>query len=1257
KNNFDLSSRSPGLAQRCSGTSITDTLDFNGDGSTADTLCEASGTITIAPIAQLVSSKTIQGTCDAGYVANSAGTLLGGNLKYRLRVQNPGDVPMQNFVLVDILPFVGDTGVRDTSPRGSQWTPVLTAPITPPAGTTLYYSTSGNPCRGEVGGPTTSCDAPNWTTVPPTPISSVRSFKVDFGNRVVGPSDTIDFTFSMVAPGTLTPGQQVYNSFAYQAERADGLGSLAAEPQKVGIGLGTCVAASLGDFVWVDTNKNGLQDDGPTGVNDVFVRLFTPGADGIPGNGDDVPVSSTLTANGPDGAPGWYQFPGLAPGSYYVCVTPPPTFTVTTEHAGAGSVDSDIDPATMCSAPVTLAANENNPNIDAGLVATHLAALGDYVWFDRNGDGIQNEAPGDGVNGVTVKLFADNGDGNPDPASDALVATTVTADDVNGRPGYYLFDGLIPGVHYFVQFVKPASASAFTTANAGGDDTIDSDARVADGVTSEVVLAPDEVNRTIDAGLISPFLTTNGPLALGDQVWLDTNNNGIYEPQNGELGIDGVRLDLYVDANGNGVPDTNEYLATTTTATTSGFTGRYRFDHLTAGDYIVVVNPANFSGGGALAGLGSATGNDPAPDPDDDVNGDDNGTNLGSLVAASHPITLTVGGEPTSEDGDANTNLTLDFGFIPVASAPTQYYDYGDAPDTGTVGPGSYNTTALNGGPSHRLGVANAPYLGNCVDADDGTGQNAAADADDNHTSAFTVGTCAKPGDDEDGVTFSDPFVPGNTAQFTVTAGGPSACVLNAWVDWNGDGVFGDSPGEQIATDLTVSTTAVLSPTVPAGAVGGVTYARFRCSSATGLGPTGPAPDGEVEDYRVRVVGFDYGDAPASYGTAGAGAARHTVDLANNPLRLGQCIDIEADGHPSVNADGDDTASGQNSGLCFDDEDGVTFTSPVTACGTTTVQVVASAAAKLDAWIDFNRDGDFADAGEQIFTSQDVAAGSNALSFNVPCAASAGASYARFRLSTAGGLGPTGTAADGEVEDYAVSIGANDFGDAPDSYGTTLAADGARHVVIPGFSLGATVDTEGDGQPSANADGDGADEDGVSLPNRFIACTGAAITINLTNTAGIATPKLDAWIDFDHDGHFDEPRDRIATGKALVAGSNLLNFAVPCEVRIGTSYARFRLSSAGVSSATGAAADGEVEDYKVSLASLDFGDAPDSYQTLATSNGARHVVDPANPLYLGACVDTESNATILPNANGDDALGGIDTLGTCATAKDDEDGV
>ncbi|HEY0781574.1 MAG TPA: GEVED domain-containing protein, partial [Thermoanaerobaculia bacterium] len=1246
-NTFDLTSNNPGLAQRCSGGSTTDTLDLDGDGSTADTLCTSTGTITVAPIAHLISNKQVKAVCDPGFTGTSAGTLVGGSLTYRLHVQNDGTVPMQNMVLVDILPFVGDTGVRDTSPRGSQWTPLLAAPINPPAGTVVFYSTSGNPCRGEVGGPTTGCDPANWTTVPPTPITDVKSFKVEFGSRVIGPFDTVDFTFSLTAPGNVPAAAIAYNSFAYQTDRADGLGSLAAEPQKVGVGPGSCDAASLGDFVWADANKDGIQNDGPTGLNGVYMRLFTPGPDGIPGTLDDVPLATAVTGPGPDNAPGWYNFPGLAPGSYYVCATPPATFVFTNPDATTDNLDSDANKTTGCSPVVTLAANQHDPDVDFGLVPTQLAALGDYVWIDRNSDGVQNESPWDGVNGVAVKLYVDNGDGTANPATDSLVATAVTANDVYGRPGYYRFDGLIPGLKYFVQFMKPATATAFTTQHAGGDPAADSDADATTGVTQLVMLAPGEYKSTIDAGLVVP----SGNLALGDQVWLDSNNNGIFEAQSGEPGIDGVRLDLYLDANNDGLPTLDEHVATTFTATVSGFAGRYRFSNLAPGNYIIVVDPANFAGGGALSGLVSSTGNDPAPDPDDDVNGDDNGRPVGAVIGTL-PVTLTNGGEPTGEDGDPNTNLTVDFGFTPSAAAPAQpRYDYGDAPDVAAgTGPGNYNTTVLDNGAFHLLGVPNAPFLGRCVDADSGFNQNALANADDTTGSDFTVGTCVN-GNDEDGVTFTGPFVPGATATFNVTSGGAVPCVLNAWVDWNRNGIFGDSPGEQIATDLTVplGPATVLNPAVPAGAIPGLTYARFRCSTATGLGPTGPAPDGEVEDYVVGVVGFDFGDAPVSYGTQGAGAASHRVDPTAPQLTLGQCVDTEPDGQPNATATGDDAASGPGRiGTCFNDEDGVTFTSPVTACTTATVDVfMTGTGGKLDAWIDFDRNGTF-DATDQIFASQALGPGDNALSFAVPCTAQQGVSYARFRLSSAGGLGPTGQAQDGEVEDYAIVLGTVDFGDAPDSYGTTLGAGGPFHTVVAGFSLGATEDSEADGQPSVGANGDGADEDGVTIPaGGFVACSSVDVPVALTNTAGIATPKLDAWIDFDGDGHFDDPRDRVATGLALVAGSNTLTVNVPCDVKSKASYARFRLSSAGVAGPGGPAPDGEVEDYAVNVLGLDFGDAPAPYPTLLANNGARHEVLPSGNPTLGSFVDTEADGQPSANADGDDTHG----------TPDDEDGV
>lgn len=1252
-NTFNLEHDVPGLGQRCSGSSAVDALDLDGDGNSGETLCTATGTVTVAGIAQLISSKTIRGVCDGAAVGNSLGTLLGGGIDYRLRVQNVGTVPMQNFVLIDILPFVGDTGVRDTLPRGSQWTPLLAAPITPPPGTNIYYSTSGNPCRGEVGGPIVGCDAPNWTTVAPVPITSVRAFKIEFGNRVVQPFDFLEFGFLMSTPGTVAPGEVAFNSFAYQADRSDGLGALAAEPQKVGISLGACGASALGDFVWADANANGIQDDGPTGINAVPVFLWQPGADGIPGTLDDVPVASTITGQGPGNAPGWYNFPGLAPGNYFVCIAAPPTFVFSPQDAGGDdTLDSDANPATGCSGVVALGLNEINPTVDFGIVPTERAALGNYVWFDRNSDGLQNESPFDGANGVSVRLWIDDGDNIPEPGTgDTLAATTVTDNDIYGAPGYYLFDGLIPGVRYFVQFVAPAVATGFTGANVGADDSIDSDAAVPSGVAPMVVLAPSEVNLSIDAGLIAP----TGILSLGNQVWFDTDNDGLFEPQDGELGIDGVRLDLYRDVNNDLQPSLDEYLATTNSTTASGFAGRYGFNNLAAGNYIVVVAPQNFSGAGALFNRVTSTGNDPAPDPDNDFDGDDNGTAIGALTA-SLPVTLTVGGEPISEDGDPNTNLTVDFGFIPAAPGLIPEYDYGDAPDViAGTGVADYNTTVLDNGAYHQILLPGAPYLGACVDGDNGFNQGPGADGDDNSGFGSVVGTCAVPGDDEDGVSFSGPFVPGSPASFSVTAGG-ATCTLNAWVDWNRNGNFSD-PGEQIATNLPVPVgpAVVINVLVPASAQPGRSYARFRCSSAGGIGPTGFAPDGEVEDYAIGIVGRDFGDAPASYGTAGAGAAQHLIDPLD-AVYLGACVDFESDGQPSVGADGDDLNAGsERVGLCFDDEDGVEFTSPVAACAMATVAVTASGPARLDAFMDFNNDGDFADAGEQIFTNLALVSGVNPLNFSVPCTAATAQTYARFRISRTGGLGPTGIAPDGEVEDYRITVLGNDFGDAPAPFPTLIADDGARHAVDPASNLrlGQCVDTEANGQPSALANGDdlgsgsgtvgscavaGDDEDGV-LFAPLIACRTSTISVN-ANAAGV----LDAWADWNGNSSWADAGERIANNLNVVAGANALVVTVPCNASTGPANFRFRLSSTGVASFTGAAVDGEVEDHQAPVQAFDFGDLPNSYGTLLASNGAVHEI--VNGLRLGASVDAEADGQPSALADGDD-LAGID----------DEDGV
>jgi len=194
----------------------------------------------------------------------------------------------------------------------------------------------------------------------------------------------------------------------------------------------------------------------------------------------------------------------------------------------------------------------------------------------------------------------------------------------------------------------------------------------------------------------------------------------------------------------------------------------------------------------------------------------------------------------------------------------------------------------------------------------------------------------------------------------------------------------------------------------------------------------GNQANGETRFTVFIGVGMDYGDAPNPYPTLRENdGARHVV---LSGFSLGATVDVNADGQPSAGADGDD-----NDGN--DDEDGVVFdpTTPLVPNRRSTITVSTSGIVNdvvsfgvLDAWIDYNRDGDWLDAGERVLSNvvlnKSVLDDGGAITFRdlvVPSWAVPGETYARFRLSTSGGLSPTGEASAGEVEDYRVIIYAN----------------------------------------------------------------------------------------------------------------------------------------------------------------------------------------------------------------------------------------
>lgn len=167
---------------------------------------------------------------------------------------------------------------------------------------------------------------------------------------------------------------------------------------------------------------------------------------------------------------------------------------------------------------------------------------------------------------------------------------------------------------------------------------------------------------------------------------------------------------------------------------------------------------------------------------------------------------------------------------------------------------------------------------------------------------------------------------------------------------------------------------------------------------------------------------LDFGDAPDP---RNAQSGRYPTLLANDGARhvllpgaprLGAEVDAESDGLPAPSAKGDDTTG------TTDDEDGIL---PPTLVLGTTVQVpvtVSTATGLLNAWIDFNGDGLWESPSEQVATNLSLGVGGHVLNVQVPIQARTGPTFSRFRISTTGGLGPDGLAADGEVEDHELLV-------------------------------------------------------------------------------------------------------------------------------------------------------------------------------------------------------------------------------------------
>ncbi|TFW29789.1 SdrD B-like domain-containing protein [Duganella callida] len=473
-------------------------------------------------------------------------------------------------------------------------------------------------------------------------VCGVKVTLLDADGKQVGASVITDangnYQFSNLKPGTytvvfdksslpegmaFTAANQGSNDAVDSDVNANGVShtiTLTSGQVDKSVDAGVVAAATIGDRVWIDKNGNGIQDDGEAGKAGVTVELRDAGG--------NVVKTTTTDSNGN------YKF-SVEAGTYSVDIKAPSGYLTTTQGAGSNSaVDSNAD-AKGNLGSVTVTAGQTVSHMDAGLY--QKGEIGDKVWYDSNGDGIQqnNEL---GAKGVKVTLLNEKG--------------MAIATDVTDASGVYSFTDLAPG-KYSVKFDAP-DGYLFTKQNQGSNSAVDSDVD-ANGLTAQFTLSSGQVDKTHDAGLVKTG-------SIGDKVWEDLNYNGIQD--SGEKGVDGVTVKLY-DAN------TGKVLGTTVTH--DG--GQYLFDDLAAGSYKVEVLTSS-----GWYFTKSGQGND---SNDSDI------TTVSGSSGKTGAITLGVGQNITTEDAgiyrkasigdkvwrDANHNGVQDTGEEGIAGISVSLFD------------------------------------------------------------------------------------------------------------------------------------------------------------------------------------------------------------------------------------------------------------------------------------------------------------------------------------------------------------------------------------------------------------------------------------------------------------------------------------------------------------------------------------------------------------------------------------------------------
>ena len=423
---------------------------------------------------------------------------------------------------------------------------------------------------------------------------------------------------------------------------------------------------TIGGKVYNDADASFSSSDSEAPYAGVTVALLKK--DGTPVlDKDGIPVTAVTDAEGK------YSFVGLPLGEYTVSVVDPTSgplegTTPTEAYTGRYKTTADVS-----------IAEATGSVIDVNFGFVKPASVGDYTWMDVNRDGLQ-DADEPALPGVTVTLMRADGSAVTDANGDPVGVVTTDA------AGRYVFENLLPG-DYKVSFQAPDGYEA-TTSDAEDDRALDSN-----GATASVTLVQGQTDDTIDFGAI-------GTGVIGDQLFVDVNQNGGNAPDAGDKVLPGVKVTLTWTGPG-GITRTYE--------TTTDADGKYTFENLLPGDYKVSVDPESLL---AAEPLLDVLTHSPAGDVEAKkvVSGEAKADKDKLAQAFNLSVSVTLTGEKNSNlDQDWGFGISADTAILKEITTPDE-----EAQESFEFTPGAqvtYTLTLTNNGPGAATGVTASDQL------------------------------------------------------------------------------------------------------------------------------------------------------------------------------------------------------------------------------------------------------------------------------------------------------------------------------------------------------------------------------------------------------------------------------------------------------------------------------------------------------------------------------------------------------------------